>query len=115
MIPLGSSSSLHGWELFLNVFWLNAQLRSVFTCNALLLNFYALKYMAIGDALVILSSTPAFAYFFGFLFLGEPVGIVPIVMSLVTLSGVVFIIRPPMLTGGSAMDENTLVGSLSLE
>ncbi|CAG7838633.1 unnamed protein product [Allacma fusca] len=85
-------------------------LRSILVCNALILHFYALKYLPIGDAMVINSCTPVFAYVFAFFFLGEPMGVMPMATSLVTLIGVVFIIKPPIFTGGT-MDMQTLTGA----
>ncbi|CAG7834662.1 unnamed protein product [Allacma fusca] len=85
--------------------------RSILTCNALLLHFYSLKYLELGDALVISSSTPVFTYFFAHYMLDEPCGIVPIVTSVTTLLGVVVIIRPPHLTGKEDFDFDTLVGA----
>ena len=45
-------------NLWLIVARIASKARSVLSCNALLLNFYSLKYLDIGDALVISSSTP---------------------------------------------------------
>ena len=79
------------------------------TCNALLLHFYSLQYLELGDALVISSSTPVFTYFFAHYFLGEPCDIVPIITSITTLFGVIVILRPPHLTGKEEFDFDTMV------
>ncbi|CAG7734882.1 unnamed protein product, partial [Allacma fusca] len=86
-------------------------LRSIFTCNALLLHFYSLKYLSLGDASVILCSTPVFAYIVAFVLLREPCGFVPIGTSITTLLGVIFILRPPVFTGQGTFDYNTMVGT----
>ncbi|CAL8110064.1 unnamed protein product [Orchesella dallaii] len=86
-------------------------LRSVLSCNSLLLHFYSLQYMSIGDALTIASSTPIFVALLAKVFLKEKCGLVTIIASLFTLVGVAVITRPPMLTGEESFDMKTLIGS----
>jgi hypothetical protein len=48
-------------------------------------------------------------YFFGWLFLKEKLGYVVMIVGVVVLCGVGVMMRPPILTGESDFDSNTLV------
>lgn len=63
----------------------------------LMLSFYAFRHMTLSDASTIIFSTPVFVVIFAKIFLGEPCGVLNIVMIFFTLMGVVLITRPPIL------------------
>lgn len=93
-------------------FFKQNQVRAVIGCLGLYLYFYAIKLMPLADAKVILSCRPIFVIFVAHLFLGEPCGIFPVVASLIAIAGVAIISRPPILTGLSHFDSDTLVNKL---
>lgn len=90
------------------------QLRSALTCNALLLHFYSLQYLSMGDALVIASATPIVVTILARIFLAEKCGLVTIFASIFTLVGVVIINKPPLLTGNDSFDRQTLASQKNI-
>lgn len=88
--------------------------------------------MSLGDSLTIASSTPILVAVFARIFLGEKCGVVTVIASIFTIIGVVGetnienctyeflsdllsiyvgVSRPPLLTGASSFDSDTLIGS----
>ncbi|KAJ8953673.1 hypothetical protein NQ314_007280 [Rhamnusium bicolor] len=74
-------------------------LRSFTGTAALMLSFYAFRHMPLADASVIVFSVPVFTGIFARMFLNEPCGLFNIFSVILTLVGVIFITRPPMLFG----------------
>ncbi|KAF5287174.1 hypothetical protein FQR65_LT12303 [Abscondita terminalis] len=72
-------------------------LRSFTGTAALMLSFYAFRHMPLADASVIVFSVPVFTTVFARMFLKEPCGIFSVFSVILTLIGVVFITRPPLL------------------
>ncbi|OXA52147.1 hypothetical protein Fcan01_13029, partial [Folsomia candida] len=85
--------------------------RSILTCNALLLHFYSLKNLDMGDALVISSSTPVFVTLFAHYFLGEKCGVIPILSAVMTVFGVIVIAKPPHIFDNEEFDRKTMIGT----
>jgi drug/metabolite transporter (DMT)-like permease len=74
-----------------------------------ILRYYALEYLTIGDTSVITYSTPVLVTVMAHFFLGEKCGVVPSIIVFTTLAGVIIAIKPPLLTGGESFDNNILV------
>ncbi|XP_023024453.2 solute carrier family 35 member G1 [Leptinotarsa decemlineata] len=74
-------------------------MRSFTGTAALMLSFYAFRHMPLADASVIVFSVPVFTGIFARMFLNEPCGLFNIFSVVLTLIGVVFITRPPILFG----------------
>nr|XP_023024453.1 solute carrier family 35 member G1 [Leptinotarsa decemlineata] len=74
-------------------------MRSFTGTAALMLSFYAFRHMPLADASVIVFSVPVFTGIFARMFLKEPCGLFNIFSVVLTLIGVVFITRPPILFG----------------
>lgn len=72
-----------------------------------MLSFYAFRHMPLGDASVIIFSTPVFVAIFARLFLKEQCGMINIITILLTLIGVVLITRPSILFTQSIDEEFT--------
>ncbi|KAJ8917275.1 hypothetical protein NQ315_002292 [Exocentrus adspersus] len=72
-------------------------LRSFTGTAALMLSFYAFRHMPLADASVIVFSVPVFTGIFARMFLKEPCGLFNVFSVVLTLIGVVFITRPPVL------------------
>ncbi|CAL8110017.1 unnamed protein product [Orchesella dallaii] len=79
-------------------------------CTAVILQFYALNYIEIGDVTVISFTTPVFVSILAYFFLGEKLGIVPVLIALITLIGIGIITRPPILSGSQEFDPFNLIG-----
>uniref|UniRef100_T1H0U6 EamA domain-containing protein n=1 Tax=Megaselia scalaris TaxID=36166 RepID=T1H0U6_MEGSC len=62
-----------------------------------MLSFYAFRHMPLGDASVIIFSTPVFVAIFARLFLKEQCGLINIITIMLTLIGVVLITRPSII------------------
>ncbi|XP_018570762.1 solute carrier family 35 member G1 [Anoplophora glabripennis] len=76
-------------------------LRSFTGTAALMLSFYAFRHMPLADASVIVFSVPVFTGIFARMFLKEPCGLFNVFSVILTLIGVIFITRPPMLFGNT--------------
>lgn len=76
-------------------------LRSFTGTAALMLSFYAFRHMPLADASVIVFSVPVFTGIFARMFLKEPCGLFNVFSVILTLIGVVFITRPPVLFGST--------------
>lgn len=66
-------------------------------CISLGLQFYSLKYAPLPEATVIIFSSPVFVVIFACLILGEKCTSLHCVMILLTVTGIVFIARPPFI------------------
>ncbi|CAG7734871.1 unnamed protein product [Allacma fusca] len=84
--------------------------RSFFGCTGATFQYYSLKYMPLGDSSVICNAYPMFVAFLACIFLGERFGLFNFFSTLITLAGIVFITRPPMLTG-EGFDRELLIGA----
>lgn len=80
-------------------------------CTSTILQIYAVDRLNLADASVIVFSSPVFVTLFAHCFLGEKAGMSAVLIAVLTFAGVVVISRPPILTGQSHMDEETLVRS----
>lgn len=76
-------------------------LRSFTGTVSLMLSFYAFRHMPLADASVIVFSVPVFTGIFAKLFLKEPCGLFNVFSVILTIIGVVFITRPPVLFGNT--------------
>ena len=72
-------------------------LRGVFGTIALLLQFYAFKHLPLGDASVVIFSSPVFVVIFARVFLKESCSIVHVVLIAFTMIGVILVIQPPII------------------
>lgn len=72
-------------------------LRCFLGTTGLMLSFYAFRHMPLGDASVIIFSTPVFVAIFARLFLKEQCGLINIITIMLTLIGVVLITRPSII------------------
>ncbi|CAG7698834.1 unnamed protein product [Allacma fusca] len=86
-------------------------LRAFFGCTAVIMQFYALQYIEIGDATVISFTTPVFVGLLSHFMLREKFGVVPIFTALLTVLGIGVITRPPILSGAAEFDTNNLIGA----
>ncbi|KAK8789098.1 solute carrier family 35 member G1-like [Amblyomma americanum] len=75
-------------------------LRGLLGATSLFLRFYAIHYMPIADASVIIFSVPVFVSALAKLFLKEPCGLFHVAAVLVTLVGLALITKLPLLFGG---------------
>ncbi|KAK8785930.1 hypothetical protein V5799_007705 [Amblyomma americanum] len=75
-------------------------LRGLLGATSLFLRFYAIHYMPIADASVIIFSVPVFVSALAKVFLKEPCGLFHVVAILVTLVGLALITKLPLLFGG---------------
>lgn len=80
----------------------------------MILYFYSLKYLNVGDSLVIVCSSPIFVFIIGYLFLGESCGVIPVITILLSMAGVSVITRPPMLTGKESFETDDMVSCLNV-
>ncbi|KAH6923054.1 hypothetical protein HPB50_021384 [Hyalomma asiaticum] len=76
-------------------------LRGLLGASSLFLRFYAIHYMPIADASVIIFSVPVFVSALARIFLKEPCSVFHVVTVLVTVVGLVLITKFPLLLGGS--------------
>ncbi|CAN7944590.1 unnamed protein product [Ixodes pacificus] len=77
-------------------------LRGLLGATSLFLRFYAIHYMPIADASVIIFSVPVFVSALAKVFLKEPCGLFHVAAVIVTLVGLGLITKPPVLFSGSA-------------
>lgn len=77
-------------------------LRGLLGATSLFLRFYAIHYMPIADASVIIFSVPVWVSAMAKLFLKEPCGFFHAFTVLLTLVGIVLITKLPLLFGGDA-------------
>jgi len=89
--------------------WIGLLSRGIIGSSSVILRYYALQYLTIGDTSVITYSTPVLVTVLAHFFLGERCGVFPIIVAFVTLCGVVIVTKPPLLTGAAGFDTNTLV------
>nr|XP_037289332.1 solute carrier family 35 member G1-like [Rhipicephalus microplus] len=75
-------------------------LRGLLGATSLFLRFYAIHYMPIADASVIIFSVPVFVSALAKLFLKEPCGFFHVAAVMVTLVGLALITKVPLLFGG---------------
>ncbi|CAL8111786.1 unnamed protein product [Orchesella dallaii] len=101
--PLTQTSKLKTFGLVL--------LRSFLACNALLLHYFSLKYLPMGDALTIASASPLFVSILAKVFLGEKCGYSTMIASVFALLGVIAIAKPPLLSGSEYFDKEIMIGS----
>ncbi|CAG7833424.1 unnamed protein product [Allacma fusca] len=102
------------WPLNKNDNWKNVVgllARGILGGSSVILRYFAVEHMTIGDASVISYSSPVLVTILAHFFLGEKTGLVPILTAVFTLCGVVVITQPPMLTGKEGFDHDTLIGT----
>jgi len=75
----------------------------------LFLFYYAVKLIPLADVKAIMSCRTVFVIFVAHMFLGEPCGIFPVFVAMLSVIGVGIISRPPMLTGAESFDTDKLV------
>jgi len=78
---------------------------------SVILRYFALEYLTIGDTAVITYATPVLVTIMAHFFLGEKMGIIPVLVAIVTFIGVVVMTRPPFITGEEEFDTNILVST----
>ncbi|ODM99841.1 Solute carrier family 35 member G1 [Orchesella cincta] len=81
-------------------------LRVVIDVVAIFLNYEAFKYLLQSEASTILNSKPVVVQLLAHVTLGEPWGVVPILMSLVASFGVLVISKPPFFEGTSTSPDS---------
>jgi len=74
-----------------------------------ILRYFALEYLSIGDTAVITYATPILVTVLAHFCLGEKAGIVPFIAAFITFGGVIAMTRPPFLTGQESFDQENLV------
>eukprot|EP00057_Strongylocentrotus_purpuratus_P035034 XP_797492.1 PREDICTED: solute carrier family 35 member G1-like [Strongylocentrotus purpuratus] len=72
------------------------------------LAFFAFQVMPIGNAKAIIYCSPVFTGFFSCIFLHEACTAVDIILSALTLSGVILVIQPPFIFGGESSSTSIL-------
>ncbi|KAH9382719.1 solute carrier family 35 member G1-like [Haemaphysalis longicornis] len=80
-------------------------LRGLLGATSLFLRFYAIHYMPIADASVIIFSVPVFVSALAKVFLKEPCGFFHVAAVLVTLVGLALITKLPLLFGAGAAED----------
>jgi len=85
--------------------------RGLIGSTSVILRYFALQYLTIGDTSVITYSTPVLVTILAHFFLGEKCGVIPIIVAITTLGGVIVITRPPVITGAESFDNDTLIGT----
>lgn len=75
----------------------------------MILRYFALEYLTIGDTAVITYATPVLVTVLAHFFLGEKIGIIPVLVALATFAGVLIMTKPPFITGQEEFDPDTLV------
>ncbi|ODM86990.1 hypothetical protein Ocin01_19692, partial [Orchesella cincta] len=85
-------------------------LQAVVGANSILLVFFSLKYLNIGDSTVIGTSATVFVTFVACLFLGESCGFVSVLTSLLAVVGVGILSKPSILTGAKELSNDTIIG-----
>ncbi|XP_021963526.1 uncharacterized protein LOC110858954 [Folsomia candida] len=83
--------------------------RSTMGFSAIICYFHAVKYIPVGDVSVIGSMQMVTVALCAHVTLGEKCGVVPALAAVVTLAGIAFIAKPPILTGQDEYDVNTLI------
>jgi drug/metabolite transporter (DMT)-like permease len=68
-----------------------------------------LQYISLADTRTIGSAAVITVYFCGWLFLGEKLGIVPVLVAFLAFFGIGVMMRPPLLTGGEELSRDTMV------
>lgn len=99
LFPLSSNKRNIGFVL----------LRGILTSVIFYLSIAAFRYITAADLRTVISSVVIAVFVFGFLFLGERCGAVPLITALVALCGIGIMTRPPILTGAEEFDTDTLV------
>lgn len=84
-------------------------LRGIITSIIFYLSVAAFRYISAADLRTVISAVVIAVFLFGWLFLGEKCGVVPIVTAIVAVCGIGIMTRPPILTGKEEFDQNTLV------
>jgi drug/metabolite transporter (DMT)-like permease len=87
----------------------SVQLRAFFGCSAVICQFYALTYIAIGDVTVIAFSTPVFVTILAYFLLNEKLGYVSMLATFMTTIGIIVISKPPIFTGDESLSIETIV------
>ncbi|KAG5678946.1 hypothetical protein PVAND_008565 [Polypedilum vanderplanki] len=85
-------------------------LRCFIGTTGLMLNFYAVQNMNLGDSSVIIYSTPVFVAIFSKIFLNEKCTLFNIFNILLTMIGIIFIVRPTIFFGISSTSSNSMWG-----
>ena len=78
---------------------------------SVVLRYYALEYLTIGDTSVISYSTPVLVTILAHFMLGERAGLLSFIVAFTTLVGVVIVAKPPMLTGATSFTSGALLGT----
>lgn len=87
-------------------------LQAILGSNSIMLVFFGLRYLNIGDSIVIGTSTPVFVTFVAWIVLREQIGYVSVGTAVVAVLGVAIICKPPILTGNTELNPETLKGVL---
>uniref|UniRef100_T1JH76 EamA domain-containing protein n=1 Tax=Strigamia maritima TaxID=126957 RepID=T1JH76_STRMM len=92
-------------------------LRAICGAMSLMLQFYAIRHMPLADASVIIFSAPVFVAITARIFLKEYFGVFNVGMILLTVCGVVFITKPPLIFGSNVyqvgFNDETLKGVIT--
>lgn len=75
----------------------------------MILRYYALQYLSVGDMLVIVYASPILVALMARISLGEECGAVLVIVTFTTLGGLVLVAKPPIFMGDSSFDGDTLV------
>ena len=71
--------------------------RALIGCVGMFCNWYVIAAMPLGDATIIIFTSPLFTIVFARIFLGEPFGAPESVAAVLTMAGVLLVSRPPFL------------------
>lgn len=89
-----AGGQIRGFAVFVNTF----------------LRFWALQYLAVGDVSAIASSVPVFVMIMAHFLLRENCGVVSVIVTILTCTGILVIAHPPLIFGGAdTYKDGTLV------
>ncbi|XP_071488085.1 solute carrier family 35 member G1-like [Diadema antillarum] len=78
-----------------------------------MLSYYAYQVMPVGNAKAIMYSSPVFTAFFSCIILHEACTALDVVVSCVTLSGVLLVIQPSFIFGGEEATSSSIFGPIA--
>lgn len=108
-IPIFCDKNEEKYHNFLGETWLSVSI-AVFRCvigfGSMPFTFLALQRLPLGDATVLILMSPVYAAMLGVFFLGEPWRLSEMFAIFVSVTGAVFVIRPPFLfsSDGDTLD-----------
>jgi len=85
-------------------------IRAVKTTIILYLTVYSFRFITAADLRTVVSSVVIATFIFGWIFLGEKCGVVPVITAFIAVCGIVGMTRPPLLTGKKEFDKDNLIG-----